>query len=177
MWSKIQLGDVGTWVGGTATFVLLVWTITSLLRQRKIDSRERRVAQARLISAWLEKTSPLTKPYPTLTYAIRNLSDEPAYAVTLKAVCGVRGTFIRYPGVVGPKKLKKVKIYLPGTPRAEYYPELAFVDATGTQWLRGSAGQLKETTPMKVSEQMHPDPGAYSMNNHPTLWLEDKSKH
>jgi hypothetical protein len=163
-------------VGDAATWVLAVGTVGTLfvsLQLLRRAARDKRVAQAGLVSAWLMEMREEADGW-ALTYIVRNNSEEPAYEVILNAMCGVRGTFVRWLGTLGPAERRKVTILLPGYPRSEdYRPTLAFVDAAGRRWLRDGLGRLREPSSREMEALLKEDAGAYgSIEEHPTLNLD-----
>jgi hypothetical protein len=162
-------GDAPMWlaaVGTVGTLFVSLW----LLRRAADD---RRIEQARLVAAWSADMSPHADGY-ALTYLVRNHSDEPVYDVILSAMCGVRGTFVRHLGSLGPDEKREVKILLPGYPRAtEYSPSIGFVDSAGRRWVRDGRGRLAKAGPKDIEDLTREDAGAYpSVEDHPTLHLD-----
>jgi hypothetical protein len=137
-----------------------------LLRRAAEDGR---LEQARRVFAWNEDTQEEDDGW-TVSYLVRNDSEAPVYDVILNAMCGVRGTFVRWLGSFGPGERRRVRILLPGHPRAEYPPRLGFVDTAGRRWVRDPRGGLREQTLHDAQELEREDPGAYE--NHPTLRLD-----
>jgi hypothetical protein len=166
----INWGDAPSWfaaIGTVGAFGVSIF----LFARSQID---RRLGQARLITAWQKQINVRAKPYPIITYVVRNDSQEPAFNVVMGAMCGVRGTYVRHIGVIGPGEFKELRIFLAGSPRAEQYaPDLAFVDAAGRQWLRNSRGKLMGASQLVVANIIKEDAGAYgSLAEHPTLRKE-----
>ena len=160
-------GDVPTWVAAIGTAGTLIATVYLLYRREQ----ERHKGQAVLVSAWMDESARADDEETwDLTYLARNHSEEPVYDVVLTADCGVRGTYVRWLGTMAPGELRRVKIKLSGTPRAqEYQPHLTFTDAAGHRWLRTSAGQLRKPT-RSDERHLRESPGAYgSVDEHPTL--------
>lgn len=178
--SGVNFGDVPTWIaaiGTTGAFVVALVLLFQSLGQRKQDSADKRKEQAKLVSAWSTGVSK-TEPYPTISYTVRNASEEPVYAISLRAAIGVRGTFVRHVGTLGPKQTADVHIYPPGFPRGENNnPDLAFTDTAGIQWIRKANGQLTESNTNEFIEFFKEDPGAYDeISKHPTLRLYELPK-
>jgi hypothetical protein len=176
----INFGDVPTWIaaiGTTGAFVVALVLLFQSLKQSKKDSADRRKEQAKLMSAWSTGVS-MTKPYPTISFKLRNASEEPIYAISLRAAVGVRGTFIRHVGTLGPQQTADLHIYPPAAPRGDNTnPDVAFTDTAGVQWLRKANGQLTETNVDEFMSFFKEDPGAYDeIAKHPTLRLYDLSK-
>jgi hypothetical protein len=165
----IAFGDTATWVLAIGTLGTFYVSLRLLRRARE----DRRVEQARLVSAWsLDMTE--DPDGWRLTYIVRNNSEEPVYEVILNAMCGVRGTFVRWLGTLGPAERRRVTILLPGAPRSEdYRPSLGFVDSAGRRWLRDGLGRLTEPGARGMEALLNEDAGAYgSVEDHPTLHLD-----
>jgi hypothetical protein len=142
MANAMALGDVATWVAAVGTVGTFSVSLALLYRA----DTDRRMAQARLTSAWMAEMTH-GPGRPELTYLIRNDSQQPVYDLQLKAMCGVRGTFVRWIGTLGPTETRELKIRLPGYPRAsEYQPAITFVDSAGRRWLRDEHGKLAQPT-------------------------------
>lgn len=171
----MQWGDLATWVGAIGTTG--AFGVSLFLLWQSLE--DRRKGQARLVAAWQHGISVEggsvngVEYHASITYHVSNNSQEPVYNVVMGAMCGVRGSFVRHLGVLGPLEKREVTILLVGSPRAEQYaPSLAFVDADGRQWLRDGRGQLRTSTAVHVSEEIREDAGAYSsLAEHPTLHL------
>lgn len=174
----LQVGDLATWAEAIGT--VGAFTVSLILLKQSFN--DKRAGQAKLVAAWqYGKILPRTveiSPTPTyqaiVTYRVLNNSSEPIYNVMLGVMCGVLGTFVRRLGAIGPHESTDINIWLPSSPRAEQYaPDLAFVDAAGHQWIRTSRGLLSQTTPVKVTQLIKEDAGAYgAVSKHPTLRLE-----
>jgi hypothetical protein len=161
------VGDAPTWVLAVGT----IGTLSVSLRLLRQSREDKRVEQARLVSAWKLDTTAEPDGYK-MTFMVRNNSEEPVYSVTLQVGCGVRGTFVRRLDTLGPAERRLVAILLPGSPRGEFQPSLGFTDAAGRQWLRGYGGTLKEPTPRELNELNIEEAGAWdSIEKHPTLRL------
>jgi hypothetical protein len=162
----MQWGDVPSWVGAVGSAGALI--VATILFWISVMDRKRK--QASQVNAWQVKIIP-THAFPEIHYKITNSSDEPVYAVVLKSMCGVEGTFISSLGTIGPKEEKYKKIFLGGSPRAEQYqPEISFRDAAGRIWLREENGKLKQISAQEVVTIFRQDAGAYqSLEAHPTM--------
>lgn len=168
----IQLGDVGTWVGGLATAAALIFTyvLLRITRQEQRDTQTaQREAQARLVSVWSDYVGPASgNGLHTITVKLQNLSDEPIYGV--RAAVGVRWSVDRVPCeeldilyIMPPKSTRQqdVSLRLERAPDGTYEPappvEVAFYDATrGGLWFRdrfGRLAQLKGEKSASISEQ------------------------
>ena len=154
--------------------LFLLW---AQLRYRRTEAADRRVAQAQLVSAWLDRVVPPSEPAVdyapyTIVVFVRNGSAEPVYNVNMKLDVGVRGSFLRRPGALGPGEMREFAIIAPGYPRGIPRPEISFVDSAGQKWLRLGEGQLKAPTQGQLDAFLRESPGAYtSIEAHPTLNL------
>jgi hypothetical protein len=172
-WHTVQWGNAPSWLSAIGT-VLALGISLSLFRTQIMDRRrqqaERRIAQARLVSAWMEDVDLGSGPYPALVLAVRNGSDQAVYSVSLSAAVGVRGTFVRWLSSMGPGEEREVRVSLPAPPRSdETTPAILFTDSAGVQWLRTWAGELKNPISDDVRAHHTADPGAYDRDHHPTL--------
>ena len=163
----IEYGDVPSWVealGTIGAFIIALGLLYQSLQDKKMG-------QAKLITAWQVELQPFSMPDASIIYDVLNNSGEPAYNVTFGAMCGVRGSFVRHIGVIGPKERRRITIYLPGSPRAnQYSPDLIFTDASGLTWYRNSMGKIKQVSADEIGKLIQEDAGAYaSLSEHPTL--------
>ncbi len=164
----LALGDAATWVAAIGTVGTLSVSLFLLYRANS----ERRRDQARRIAAWMEEMTRGGTPPHELSYLIRNQSDEPVYDVRLRAPCGVRGTFVRWLGTMGPGEARRLRIKLPGYPRAdEYPPDVSFRDSAGVSWIRSGRGRLSHPSAAELERHAREDAGAY--DEHPTLRLDE----
>jgi hypothetical protein len=135
------------------------------------EAKDRRMAQARLVAAWLDNIGPKSteddQVIVPLVILVRNGSSEPVYDVAVKVDVGVRGAFVRSPGTVGPGETREFVIESPGFPRGVPNTQIVFVDSAGQRWRRdGQTGRL--TTVRGLGEILQESAGAY-MSEHPTL--------
>ncbi len=166
---QIQLGDVGTWVGGAATAFALILTYLLLRITRREQSEqhdEQRKAQARLVSAWpTAKEHDGDSPRDTVTIVLQNASNEPIYS--LRAAVGWAWTGenigyqeLRLDYVMPPKSRQRKPISIDG-PRlaggSQTSPpvELIFSDAAGKYWHRDRYGSLTEIREVPPSVKKH----------------------
>lgn len=160
-------------IGTVGAFAVALFLLRQQIRDRRAEVEDRRIAQARLVSAWLDKV--VAPPGPgqfVLVVLIRNGSLEPVYNVALRVEVGVRGTFVRQPGVFGPGETREFEITLPSYPRGTPNPAILFVDSAGRRWLRVGGGQMKTPTQEELRTFVTESPGAYpSVQLHPTLEL------
>jgi len=173
------LAAIGT-VGAFAVALLLLWVQMS---DRRKEAGDRRIAQARLVAAWLSEMTPageLTEPsaYQGTNVVddvvlVRNGSDHPVYAVAVQLVVGVRGTFVRRVGVLGPGETRELRIKVPGEPRGVPFANITFADSAGQVWMRaGHLGNLTRPSNEDAMAILQEDPGAYPTHGeHPTLAL------
>ncbi len=153
-----------------------------LLSLQMQDRHDERVnAQARQVAAWLEelRTEPQKDDqqhtFLRAIIVILNNSSEPIYRVVVRLGVGVRGTFVRYPGVIGPREGRVLSILLPAPPRGEIAPDVLFTDKAGVKWQRnGNTGKLSRVKSINdILAFQREDAGAYSSAEaHPTLRLE-----
>jgi len=163
MWSKIQLGDLATWIGGAAAFLLLWWTVSQILRQRKYEHAEK-------ISAWVADEGPNKHTYVDVS----NGSNWPIYEVVVNLVA--------YQGAAPltgrelnnfPKELikyrKMYQVVPPGKHTEAFagfyrgmhlHPgvEIAFIDKAGRYWIRNAQGKLRKlkNSPLDYYEILRP---------------------
>ena len=174
--SPAWLSAIGT-VGAFAVALSLLGLQTF---DRRAQSNDKRVAQARLVSTWLtdvlaeersgDTVSDPSIAFPRLVVLVKNGSAEPVYDVVIAVGVGTRGTFLRRPGALGPTEIRRLLIPIPSDPRGTPTPEIAFTDSAGRRWLRLGTGQLKEIGDWESEPKE--DPGAYaSEEDHPTLRL------
>ena len=136
------------------------------------------MAQARLVAAWLSEMVPAgdtggALPTSLIDYVVlvRNASEQPVYAVVVKLSVGVRGTFVRRMGELGPLETRELRIRVPGTPRGMPETSIIFGDSGSRVWMRSGRGDLTNPTAEQGRAQFEQDPGAYSIEDHPTLAL------
>jgi hypothetical protein len=180
------MGDVPSWlaaigtVGAFAIALLLLWVQMS---DRRKEAGDRRMAQARLVAAWLSEMTPAGEVAATDAYAgtslldydvlVRNGSEQPVYMATVQLVVGVRGTCVRRIGVLGPGETRELRIKVPGEPRGVPFANITFADSAGQVWMRsGHAGELTRPSIEDGKAILQEDPGAYpSLAQHPTVAL------
>lgn len=167
--ASIKFGELPAWFAAVGTVGALTVSLSLLTRQ----ASERRSAQAYLVSSWTENLLLNRQPFPVLITLVKNGSGQAIYSVQLSVAVGVRGTFTRYLGSMGPGELREVPIPLPAPPRAsEIAPAISFVDGTGNRWLRTGNGRLFNPTWSEIMKYTTEDAGAYDdISNHPTINL------
>ena len=170
----LKFGELPAWFAAIGTVGTLAVSLSLLIRQ----ADERRSEQARLVSAWTEELLLERKPFPVLIVLVKNGSEQVIYNVHISVLAGVRGTFTRYLGSMGPGELREVPIPLTAPPRGETEPNISFVDGAGIQWLRRAhTGRLYNPTLGELIHHQTQNPGSYEdIARHPTLnlHLEDK---
>jgi hypothetical protein len=171
-WSKTidAIGSIGT----AGAFGVSLY----LLRQSQQD---RHVEQAKGVNIWNDplkkpKTPPENWTYYTVRYHMKNTSNAPVYSVAYRASFGVRGTFVRRIGSLGPGEEVQNVLHLPAAPRGEnLQADLVFTDASGRTWLRNSVGNLKSVNNSELTGFYKQDAGAFtSIEEHPTLALGEE---
>jgi hypothetical protein len=173
---SVRLGDLPGWfaaIGTVGAFGISLWLLAQQMRDRRVQSAERRAAQARLVAAWEEDLDLEAKPFPQVVLMVRNGSDLPVYNVSIQAALGTRGTFVRGLGSMGPGETRELRIALPSPPSADVItPAVTFADAGQQRWFReGGTGILRELAEDEVVVFTE-DPGAYgTYEEHPTLGL------
>jgi hypothetical protein len=99
--ASIKFGELPAWFAAVGTVGALTVSLSLLTRQ----ASERRSAQAHLISSWTESLLLNRQPFPVLSTLVKNGSSQAIYSVQLSIAVGVRGTFTRYLGSMGPGEL------------------------------------------------------------------------
>lgn len=163
----MALGAIGT-VGAFAVSLYL------LGQQLWTTGAESRTKQARLVAAWIDQFDADGTPTADCSVLVCNGSDEPVFGVILQVPLGVRGTFVRHVGVLGPHETRELTIVAPAVARRENpAPELGFTDIGGRTWIRmGRTGQLRETSRHEMRTKLGTErPGAFTTESHPTLKL------
>lgn len=172
-----SITDWLTAVGTVGAFGVALYLLSVQMRDRH-DERVR--GQARLVAAWIDelRTEPQEdaqqRSFLRATVIVQNESSEPVYHVVVRLQAGVRGTFVRSPGVIGPRESRELSIFLPGYPRGELAPDVLFYDKAGVTWIRnGHNGKLSQAKIDDLIAFQREDAGAYpSVEAHPTLRLK-----
>lgn len=166
---SLKFGELPAWFAAVGTVGTLAVSLSLLTRQ----ANERRSAQARLVSAWTEDFLLDRRPFPILIILVKNGSEQVIYSVHISVLAGVRGTFTRYLGSMGPGELREVPIPLTAPPRGETEPDISFIDGAGIQWLRRArTGHLYNPTSRDLIDHQTQNPGSYEdIARHPTLNL------
>jgi hypothetical protein len=175
------MGDVPSWlaaIGTVGAFGVALYLLGVQMRDRREETQDRRMAQARLVAAWLSEMVPTgvasgAPPTSLIDYVVlvRNGSDQPVYALVVKLAVGVRGTFVRQMGELGPLETRELRIKVPGEPRSLPETSIMFGDSGSRVWMRSGRGKLTNPTAAEGQAHFDQDPGAYSFENHPTLAL------
>ncbi len=174
----VRLGDLPSWLaalGTTGAFGVSLWLLRRQLLDRHELQRAARQAQARLVGAWTDRVVENDPPPRPALYAIvKNGSQQAIYNVAIRVEVGVRGTFTRQLGAMGPEEARELRIQLPGFPRGfDPIPDVMFTDSSGTTWIRTArTGDLAEPKFEDTVAFLEEDIGAYSsIKDHPTLNL------
>ncbi len=146
MWSRIQLGDIGTWIASLGTVAAVVLALNqsrrAIRRQRELENR----SQASQISAWIiEQKS-------EFWIAVRNNSSTPVHEVILSLAAyqgagpepGKNSEFQVYLGIVPPGQTYTSIKGGGSAMNIRFGVEMAFTDNQGLSWLRNVNGRLKD---------------------------------
>lgn len=159
-----------TAVGTVGALFASLYLLRVQIMARGVEAQERRMAQARRVSAWVANIARVPERNGHFTVAVRtrNTSDQPVYGTSIELDLGVRGSFIRTPMVLGPGETREFPIEAPAYPRGFPAVSIVFTDSAGHRWLRTSTGELR--SPRANEEgRFRESPGAYSESSHPTL--------
>ncbi len=181
----MTLGDAASLssaVGTIGAFGVALYLLFVQIRDRRLEAGDRRTAQARLVSAWFDDVSPFTDfAAPTGSPAkfleviilVRNGSTEPVYRVVVRVKVGVLGEFVRLPGTLGPGETRELRILVPPDDMHIGSPQVSVMlrDSAGRQWKRSGDGALTQPDENEIRVFMQDSPGAYTLENHPTLSL------
>jgi hypothetical protein len=162
---------VSPWLACMSALGTAFW----LLRQQMLTSETgipgQNGTEPPAVSAWQEAVDVSATPYPALVLRVKNGSDVAVHDVTLRAVVGVLGTFVRKPGSMEPQETREIRIAVPAPPRsANVTPDIMFADANKRYWLRSASGQVAQVSSPDTVD-FNEDPGAYADKDHPTLHL------
>ena len=143
----IAWGDVPTWVQAVTTSALLVIAFITLAADRRrmraieveqqAQREENARAQARLVSAWPDEWSA-----GTTVVRCRNGSFEPIYEVRVELQLGTGERGVKSVGVMRPAEELDCRFDIGPGDDLEPAVEVAFRDAAGRIWRRGSDGIL-----------------------------------
>jgi hypothetical protein len=162
-WDWTGIGTMGAFTVALFLFGVQIW-------DRRAEAHERRMVQARLVSTWLGNVLKERDVQPILVILVCNGSAEPVYGVAMQVEVGVRGTFVRDLGVLGPGETRELQIEVPGYLKSMPRPDIAFKDSAGRKWVRRGTGEILEGDPNPAFQL---DPGAYmSIEKHPTLGVD-----
>jgi hypothetical protein len=145
--SKLQLGDLGTWVGSIGAIAAILYAyFRGSSEGRKFKSKEHR-QQAEKISSWVAAEK---RPLPV---KLSNSSGDPVYDVIVNIVL-VQGagpqtgkdTFLRLQYKVLPpgEFLISFSEYPGSAMHTKPGTEIAFTDKQGAHWLKDKNGALIE---------------------------------
>src|SRR5258708_2957758 len=109
-----------TAVGTVGAFGVALYLLSSQMWDRR---NEQICGQAYSVATWIDELRP---PEPQkdaqqgefwkVTIVVQNSSDWPVYNVSIRLPVGVRGTFVRSPGTLGPGESRELFILLPSPP-------------------------------------------------------------
>lgn len=141
----IDWGSAPAWtaaLGGLATLSLSVRVAWIQVKDRRQEQADRRMIQARLVTAWVDDGRVLDDFVARVL--IRNASDQAVYRLTVALGVGVRGRYAVHRSALGPGDVWEYEFHLPGYPHGELdAPALRFTDASGLDWIRTGVGQLR----------------------------------
>lgn len=161
---QVQLGTFPEWfaaVGTVGALGVSLWLLKQQHDDRQDDRREKRSAQARQVSIWVDGVEE-TESKMIVSYIAQNASSDPIYQCDARLPTGNQGTFVRYLGMMGPGEKRRVRIMVGrAQPVGDKSPEIVFVDSNDRTWHRGRRGALAEGDATEMSELRKPDPGAF----------------
>jgi hypothetical protein len=112
-----------TAVGTVGAFGVALYLLSLQMWDRH-DERVR--GQGHLVAAWIDELRTDERQKDDQQHAflraiviVQNDSSEPIYRVVVRLGVGVRGTFVRRPGVIGPREGCELSILLPGKKHEE----------------------------------------------------------
>jgi hypothetical protein len=169
------LTEQGFWtaLGSVATAAAVVVALTALSLERRARRQEERVAQARKISAWVERVD-----FSGSGTAIAlNASDGPVYRFVAFLVLAqgagphtgeevaVRDDDLAHPGARLVLPPGQHTVELPRWPGRDMHRrpgvEIAFTDVRGQHWIRRVDGRLEEIKTDAVQHYHLPMPGTW----------------
>jgi hypothetical protein len=167
-----------TAVGTVGAFGVALYLLSVQMRDRH-DEHVR--GQARLVAAWIDEIREELQEdtqqsiFWKANVVVQNDSNEPVYHVVVRLPVGVRGTFVRGLGVIGPREGRELSFLIPGFLKSELAPDVLFFDKAGVTWIRnGQTGKLSRVKIDDIIEFKREDAGAYpSIEAHPTLGIVD----
>jgi len=147
-------------LGGLATLSLSVRVAWIQVKDRRQEQEDRRIAQARLVTAWVDDRTVLDDF--AVHVLIRNASDQAVYRLTVALEVGVRGRYAAQRSALGPGEVWEQEFHLAGHPRGDLdAPALQFTDAAGVDWIRTGVGQLRRYTYEDGADWLGEGPGAF----------------
>lgn len=124
------------------------------------EQEDRRMTQARLITAWVDDSLAATKAVARVV--VRNSSGQAVYDLIMALDVGLRGTYAVFRNALGPGDTWDYQFQLAGSPRADLSaPTLRFVDASGLDWIRTTDGKIRHSAPEDFTTRLCDGPGAY----------------
>ncbi|MFJ8815884.1 hypothetical protein [Amycolatopsis thermoflava] len=156
-------GNVPGWVAAVGTIGTLTLTVRvawNQVRDRRQEQEDRRAAQARLVTAWVDDVR-RGKGF-TATVKVKNSSDQAVYGLRVSLAVGVRGQYVAGQSALGPGASAEIEFKLAGYPRGELEaPGIAFTDAGGLQWIRLATGELRHPSGSDLDEHFSEHPGSF----------------
>jgi len=160
---SIDWGSAPAWVvaaGGLVTLGLSVRVAWVQVADRRQEQEDRRMAQVRLVTAWVDATHVADKMVARVL--VRNSSEQAVYNLTVALDVGVRGRYATHHSALGPRDTWEHEFHLAGYPRGELAaPTVRFTDAAGLDWIRTDIGQLRHPLDDDWSNYLSEGPGAF----------------
>lgn len=160
---SIDWGSAPAWVaaaGGVITLALSVRVAWVQVADRRQEQDDRRIAQARLVTAWVDATQASAKMIARTI--VRNSSEQAVYNLAVALAVEVRGRYTKYHGALGPGDTWEHVFHLAGYPRGELTaPTVSFTDASGLDWIRTDDGQLRHPADDDWSTYLTEESGAF----------------
>jgi hypothetical protein len=160
MWSKIQLGDIGTWIASVGTVAAVVLALWQTRRTSQKDRDREEKEQAAQVSSWLIGEGRICG------VALRNTSATPVYQAILTLVAyqgagprnGTESQFRRYLGIIPPGQTYTTIEGAGGAMYIRLGVEMAFTDSRGINWVREVRGKLYKIGKQTVDYYSAPPP-------------------
>jgi hypothetical protein len=135
----VEVGTVADWIAAVGTVGALIVALSLLWREQ----RDRRTAQARLVSTWVSEVAVADSSEHPLSVIVQNRSNEPVYAVTIFQFDPVIHHDVGQPGeLIFHVEVLPPDTRLPATDsvptRMGHLPTLTlyFTDSAGHRWKR-----------------------------------------
>jgi hypothetical protein len=136
--------------------VRVAWTQVADRRQEQED---RRLAQARLVTAWVDDAR--ASRGLVAVVLVRNSSEQAVYSLTFALDVGVRGHYAKTRNALGPGETWRQEVHLAGSAWRTTGTGVAFTDAAGVDWIRTGIGQLRHPLDRDWSDYLSEGPGAF----------------